>query len=627
MVLSAALWLAFHLRFDWDLPTQMFKRLMFVWPYVLGVQYFLLVAFGITNFSWRYVSLKEVRTMMAAMGTGMIIFLGVREFALWLMPTYGAIQYALIPGSIAVLDSAFAFFGIAGIRMLRRTLGEGLGGKSKEQREAAVPTILIGAGEAGVMVAKEISARPELNILPVGFVDDDPVKQGMRIYGIRVLGTTDQIANIREKHHIERALITIAMAPRKDIRRIAMLCKEAGLETRIIPGLYEIVGDRVNLSRIRLVSLEDLLGREPVMLDEIAISEVVRGASVMVTGAGGSIGSELCRQVCRYGPTKLILVEQAENNLFQIHRELVSGGTQIPLIPCLADICDQKRMETVFSQYEPKVVFHAAAHKHVPMIEWNPGEAIKNNIMGTKLIADLSHQTGVQHFVMISTDKAVNPTSVMGGTKRVAELYTQALSEQSSTRFVTVRFGNVLGSAGSVIPIFKEQIERGGPVTVTHPDMRRYFMTIPEACQLVLQAASMGKGGEIFILDMGEPVYIVDMAQDLIHLSGLKPMEDIDIVFTGMRPGEKLFEEISIDEEQATKTRHPKIYVGKSPSRDVCAITEELVKLERFANCDDLTEIRSQLHTLVPEFQSSDAERKDTSPPLCEDRQIGPKSK
>jgi FlaA1/EpsC-like NDP-sugar epimerase len=350
------------------------------------------------------------------------------------------------------------------------------------------------------------------------------------------------------------------------------------------------------------VDIEDLLGREPVKLDLDAISRTLTGRTVLVSGAGGSIGSEICRQVSRMGPAKLLLVERAENNLFNIHRELLARYPGVELVPCLADVADQRRIEDLFAAHRPQMVFHAAAHKHVPMMEWNPGEAVKNNVFGTKILADAAQRFGVERFVMISTDKAVRPSSVMGVSKRTAEIYIQTLSQRCETRFVTVRFGNVLGSAGSVIPIFREQIAAGGPVTVTHPEMRRYFMTIPEASQLVLQAGAMGEGGELFILDMGSPVKIVDIARDLIRISGLEPDVDIKIEFTGVRPGEKLFEELTMASENATTTRHPKIFVGTLGSYrwdQVCRVIEELGQIAD----GEPAAIRAKFRQLVPDYR------------------------
>ena len=373
-----------------------------------------------------------------------------------------------------------------------------------------------------------------------------------------------------------------------------------------MPGTYEIVGGRVNLSRIRDVAIQDLLRRDPVRLDSGVMGNIVRGKRVLITGAGGSIGAELCRQVALYGPYKLVLADRAENSLFHIHRELTLQFPDCRTTPCVADIIDATRIRQIFETHRPQLVFHAAAHKHVPMMEWNAGEAVKNNTLGTKMVADLADSFGVEQFVMVSTDKAVNPTSVMGASKRAAELYVQALSSHSDTDFVTVRFGNVLGSDGSVIPIFRKQIRDGGPVTVTHPEMKRYFMTIPEACQLVIQAAALSEGGEIFILDMGEPVRIVDLAEDLIRLSGLEPHIDIEVKFTGMRPGEKLFEELSTDHEGIGRTLHPKIFIGQYQTAELASVQEALERLREVAEGGSVESLRAVLKGLVPEYQVSE---------------------
>ncbi|MBW2626940.1 MAG: polysaccharide biosynthesis protein, partial [Deltaproteobacteria bacterium] len=377
------------------------------------------------------------------------------------------------------------------------------------------------------------------------------------------------------------------------------------------------VGGRVNLSRIRDVAIEDLLRREQVKLDTDSVAGVVRGQAVMVTGAGGSIGSELCRQVAGYRPSRLILVERAENSLFEIHSELRRRFSDLEVLPCVADVTDVPRITTVFREHRPMVVFHAAAHKHVPMMEWNPAEAVKNNILGTQVVADLADRLGVERFVMISTDKAVNPTSVMGASKRAAELYVQALSVQSATHFATVRFGNVLGSAGSVIPIFRRQIRDGGPITVTHPDMTRYFMTIPEAVHLVIQAGALSQGGETFILDMGQPVRIMDLAHDLIRLSGLEPDKDIEIRFTGVRPGEKLFEELSTTSEGIERTTHPKIFTGTYDSPHLPGLRAQLETLAALCKPANPSAIRKALTQLVPEYRDDSVE---SEPPSRPDR-------
>jgi FlaA1/EpsC-like NDP-sugar epimerase len=516
----------------------------------------------------------------------------------------------VIPLGVLAMSYVLGFLGLVGARACWRIRCEIEERKKRSTEGDLDRVILIGAGQAGVLVAREIANRPDLGLKPVGFIDDDPLKSGSRIGGLPVLGKTDDVAAIAARKRVTRTLITIANAPGPQIRRITELCRRAGLDTKIIPGFYEIVGNSVNVARIREVAIEDLLGREPVQLDEGVIAATIRSHTVLVTGAGGSIGSELCRQICRFGPERLLLVERFENALFEAHRELAAAFPHVPIEPHVADVCDVTRMTQIFESRKPGIVFHAAAHKHVPMMEWNPGEAVKNNVAGTRVVALLADKFSVERCVLISTDKAVNPSSVMGATKRVAEIYVQSLSERSNTRFVTVRFGNVLGSAGSVIPIFRQQIASGGPVTVTHPEMTRYFMTIPEASQLVLQAGGMGDGGEIFILDMGEPVRIVDLAHDLITLSGLRPGKDIEIKFSGVRPGEKLFEELSTDSEHAEKTRHPKIFIGRIKPHEWAVVDAAVSRLCEIVATGDGEAIRRALVELVPEYQAGRASRK-----------------
>jgi FlaA1/EpsC-like NDP-sugar epimerase len=598
-VLSAAYWLAFLFRFEFSIPKVWLTPALVGWPYVVLIGYALLAVFGVPNYSWRYISIRETaRIGVALLGATAVLFV-----LRMILPR--VLEVAVLPYGVLSMNFFLGFVGLVGVRATRRIYGETLERKRRSAGRKRERVLLIGAGQAGVMVAREIASRPDLALHAVGFLDDDPLKVGTRIGGIPVLGRIDEIVEIAARKRVTRALITIANAPGDQIRAITVRCTAAGLGTKIIPGIYEIVGDRVNLSRIREVAIEDLLGRAPVMLDEDQVSGSIRGAVVMVTGAGGSIGSELCRQVCRYAPARLVLVERFENALFELHRELSGSYPGVAIEPQIGDVTDADRMERVFVDHRPSIVFHAAAHKHVPMMEAHPGEAVKNNIGGTRLVADLADRFGVERFVLISTDKAVNPTSVMGATKRVAEIYTQALGHRSRTRFVTVRFGNVLGSNGSVIPIFKQQIAAGGPITITHPDMQRYFMTIPEASQLVLQAGAMGSGGEIFILDMGEPVKIVDLARDLITLSGLRPGHDIAIKFSGVRPGEKLFEQLSTDAEHADKTKHPKIFIGRvAPpawSEAVRGIEHLLALVDR--NSPD--RVRVALHGMVPEYSGA----------------------
>ncbi len=606
--LSLAFWLAWMIRFDWDLPFDMIKRAFFAWPWVVGLQFVILSMLDVPRFSWRHVSVPEARRIFLGVALAAVVLAVARWVSVLSVTWFGWARYALVPLGVILADFALAFLTIVGVRVLRRLQHESRESKARLVRSGGkrVPTMLVGAGSAGHLVTKEIHHWPNLGIEPIGFLDDDPGKHGLLVNGLPVVGSTERLTELCRQHGARQVLITIANAPGSTIRRIKALCEAAGLPAKIIPGIYEIVGGQVNLSSIRDVAIEDLLGREPVVLDEEAIAAgVVRDRVVLVTGAGGSIGSELCRQIARFSPRALILAERAENNLFEIHRELRAQGGGASLVPCLVDARDVERMRALFVEHQPTVVFHAAAHKHVPMVEWNAAEALENNVLGTRVVADLAHEQGAEAFVMVSTDKAVNPTSVMGATKRLAEIYVQALSQRSSTRFVTVRFGNVLGSAGSVVPIFKQQIAAGGPVTVTHPDMTRYFMTIPEAAQLILQAASMGEGGEIFVLDMGEPVKIVDLARDLIRLSGLRPDEDVEIEFTGVRPGEKLFEELSTTDEHADRTKHPKIFVGKLRPY---AWEDVLRHLEaaRAACYGDGAAVRRVLKDAIPEFSGAD---------------------
>ncbi len=622
--------LSFLLRFDWRIPADMMHRCIFVLPYALALKYAVLYFFDVPKFAWRYIGLKEVVQIGKALATSSAILLAVRISAPPLSKFIPILRDVVVPMGSLAMDLVLAFCAIVGLRSAWRVVVEREGkrkyaaprsGHPGDAHVAPKRTLLVGAGDAGLLVVKEAEARPDLGIQPVGFLDDDAAKVGTMVHGVPVVARTDELVSTCARLQAEQVLLTIADAPGVAVRKLMKLCEEANIPVKLIPQMHEIVDGRVNLSRLRDVAIEDLLRREAAKLDETAIAGNIGGKVILVTGAGGSIGSELCRQLARIQPSKLVLVEQAENALFDIHRELLRSFPSLEIVPIIGDITDRKRMLVVFEAHRPKVVLHAAAHKHVPMMEWNSGEAVKNNVFGTKCVADVSRETGVERFVMISTDKAVNPTSVMGATKRVAELYIQGLGASqeehsaSNTRFLAVRFGNVLGSAGSVIPVFREQIARGGPVTVTHPEMRRYFMTIPEASQLVVQAASMGKGGEIFILDMGSPVLVRDLAEDLIRLSGLRPGEDIEIKITGMRPGEKLFEELSVAEEAAEKTYHPKIFVGRLSTKPAADFDAHLRMLERVAEQGDDAGVRRCLRNIVPEYT---ADRRD-DPPLSSD--------
>jgi FlaA1/EpsC-like NDP-sugar epimerase len=452
-------------------------------------------------------------------------------------------------------------------------------------------TLIIGAGAAGTMVARQLVNNPEAELKPIAFIDDDPNKQKLQFFNIPVMGTTKDIEDVVRALRIEHIIIAIPSLTKKELNRIFEQCAKTKAKTQIVPKLEDIVTGKVSVSQFRDVQVEDLLGREPVELDIESISSYIENKVILVTGAGGSIGSELCRQVCQFHPKKIILLGHGENSIYQIDMELRNQyKDQIEIVPVIGDIQDRERMFEVMEEHKPDVVYHAAAHKHVPLMEYNPKEAVKNNIFGTKNVAEAADTFGVQTFVLISTDKAVNPTNVMGATKRFAEMIIQQLDKQSKTKFVAVRFGNVLGSRGSVIPLFKKQIQAGGPVTVTHPDMTRYFMTIPEASRLVIQAGALAKGGEIFVLDMGEPVKIVDLAKNLIKLSGYT-VEEIGIEFTGIRPGEKLFEELLNENEVHPEQVFPKIFIGKATMVDEKILHDFMDRFEEM----DKEEVRERL--------------------------------
>ena len=596
-VLTVAFIVAYLLRFEFDPGPEKLRQMWQQLPLVLGVELMAMMLAGVYTFVWRYVGLVELVAFIKAgvLSGGMFV---LARFAL--PENLGA---GRIPLSIILMNALFAFAGTVALRVLRRVAYERHERKRAQSgtRAAHESVLLVGAGRAGVLAAKEFQSRGDLGADIRGFVDDDPEKQGAVIQSVRVLGTSRDIPQLVEELSITQVIITIAQASRSDIRRIVEICEQVPVQARIIPGYYEILDGRVEVGKARDVQIEDLLGREAVELDDDLIAEFIRGKTVMVTGAGGSIGSELARQVARHAPSRLLLVERAECALFEIHRELGRLRPGDDIVPVVADVGDEERMRAVFARHRPSVVFHAAAHKHVPMMEANPTEAVTNNVLGTWTAGRLAGEYGCDAFVLISTDKAVRPTSIMGASKRLAELVLQRLERKHATRYLAVRFGNVLGSAGSVIPIFREQILRGGPVTVTHPDMVRYFMTIPEATQLVLQAGAMGQGGEIFILDMGEPVRILDLAEDMISLSGFRPYEDIDIVFTGIRPGEKLFEELETVGEQIAKTRHPKIYIGTIAGYPANHIDIALARLRVLSAAGDEESLRAYLSQLLPE--------------------------
>jgi len=465
--------------------------------------------------------------------------------------------------------------------------------------------LIIGAGCAGEMVVKELEKNPQLNKKAVAIIDDDITRVGDKIFGIDIVGTRKSILKVVKLYNIDEIIFSIANISKKGKKEIIDICKNTNCKIKTIPGIYEIIDGKVDIKQVRDVEIEDLLGREPIEVDFSLMGSYIQDSTILVTGAGGSIGSELCRQIANIKPKKLIMLDNYENNLYSIQQELIRKyGNSIKMIAVVASIREQKRMEKIFDKYRPEVVFHAAAHKHVPLMEASPGEAIKNNVFGTLNVAMVSSKYNVKRFLLISTDKAVNPTNVMGATKRAAEMIIQSLNEESRTEFVAVRFGNVLGSNGSVIPLFKRQIEEGGPVTVTHPNIIRYFMTIEEAVGLVIQAGGMAKGGEIFVLDMGEQVKILDLAKNLIRLSGFEPDVDIKIVFTGLRPGEKLYEELLMSEEGLLDTKHKKIFIGRPIDFDKNDLKKNLIELRDMVLEEDDELMEQAMKNLVPTFIS-----------------------
>ena len=601
LVLIAAFLLAYKLRFDFALPSHLWRDALLQLPIVVGIEVLCLRIAGVGRFVWRYTGLAEARAFVFAAIASVIALVTIR-FAL-----PGEFESLQVPLSVTLMNVALAFGGMLGMRVIRRAAFEQAEKRRRPQSatvQSKKPIILVGAGHAGIMTAREIQSRADQEVSIVGFVDDNPQIQNTVIGGIKVLGTTADLPQLVRKHAVDHVVISLMQGTRKQFRQIMETCESVSAKVRVIPSLTEIIQGRVSVSRIRDVQVEDLLGREPIMLEEGELAKFLCGKVVMVTGAGGSIGSELGRQVTRFDPARILLVERAEPSLFEIHRELTSLSPSLAITPLVADVCDENRMRRIFDTYQPHVIFHAAAHKHVPMMELNPSEAVKNNVLATRRLGELAGEHGVESFVLVSTDKAVCPSSIMGATKRVAELVIQSLNQRyQGTRYVGVRFGNVIGSTGSVVKIFQDQIRKGGPVTVTDPRMFRYFMTIPEATRLLLQAGVIGEGGEILILDMGEPISILELAQDTITLSGLKPFEDIEVVFTGPRPGEKLLEQLDLQSESFARTRHPKIFIGKIAAYPESQVKTALEKLGELAKREAHDELRKFLGELLPEAE------------------------
>lgn len=556
---------ALYIRFEGFPPEHLhfyFKGVFFTTLIHLVVNY----VFGLYRRSWQYASIGELLAIVGAASAGVILNLGL-VFVLFKYST---------PRSVLLVTWLLNIALLGGSRFAKRVYRHQARQLNAEPCDEETNVLIVGAGDGGVLVARELRNHYAQSAKIVGFIDDDPVKLGQRILGYSVLGRTEDIPTLVREYNVDEIIISMPSVSRKVVREIVNIAQPTGKVIKILPGVYDLIDGNVTVQRIREVQLEDLLGRDPVEADLQGMGAYITNRVVLVTGAGGSIGSELCRQVLTLKPKQLVLLDNCENNMYDIELEL-RATTKVPLIPLVKDIRDGQAIQEVFELYQPEVIFHAAAHKHVPLMEINPEEAIKNNVYGTFQVAWAAHKYKAKRFVLVSTDKAVNPTSIMGASKRIAEMIIQYLDTLSSTNYVAVRFGNVLGSRGSVIPLFKKQILAGGPVTVTHQEMIRYFMTIPEAVQLILQAGVLAKGGEIFVLDMGDPVKILDLATTLIRLSGYEPYMDIDIKITGMRPGEKLFEELLTAEEGINATNHQRIFVAKPVDLNI-TLLEDTVK-------------------------------------------------
>jgi len=595
VLVNLALLAAFTVRFsNFEEVFFYLKPFIGLVPYSTMIFLAIFYTHRLYNRDWAYASLGELAAIVQAATLGS---LGVVALAYFL-------HYSL-PRSVAALMWAFTIFLIGGSRLAWRLYVERTKANGNQPGRRA---LIIGAGDAGAMVARELKSHNGA-YQPVGFIDDDKNKQDLTVLGLPVLGGRSRIPDVVKRCGVDLVIIAMPSVNNTVIRETVEICRGAGAELKILPGVYQIIDGQVSVNHLRPVQLEDLLRREPVRLDLNEIAGYLRGETILVTGAGGSIGSELCRQAAAFGPGKVVLFGHGENSIHGIWLELAEKYPHLAIAVEIADVRDRPKVEHIFGKHRPAVVFHAAAHKHVPFMEMHPDESVKTNVFGTRNVAEAAAAAGTKIFVMISTDKAVNPSSVMGATKRMAELIIQQMSQISTTRFTAVRFGNVLGSRGSVVPIFQRQIEEGGPVTVTHPEMKRYFMTIPEAVQLVIQAGSMAKGSEVFILDMGEPVKIVDLARDMIKLSGLEPDRDIAIKFTGIRPGEKLFEEILTAEEGSSATRHKRIYMARQPLAEMAALESEMIKLARNSLFCTAEDIFSALANIVPNFKKHRREK------------------
>ena len=583
-----AWWFAYLLRFNFDLPADFRDELWRTMIWVIPLQTLVFWVFSLYRGIWRYASVADLRRILfAVMAATALIPLVLGLFRV----------QAVVPRSVLIMDPLLLLLMMGGSRLLYRLWKENqLYGSFQLHGESV---LILGAGEAGLALSKDIARNHDWH--QVGFLDDDPNKQGRTLNGIKVLGKLDTLSHWVEKFGVAQVIIAMPSAAHQERKRVIDMASQNGIKALTVPAFDDLLSGRVSISQLRAVELEDLLGRDPIELDDAGLHDLLTGQSVLVTGAGGSIGSELCRQIARYAPKKLVLFDAGELALYNIEQELSKSVPHIDIVYLAGDVRDTVRLHEVFGRFKPGVVFHAAAYKHVPLMERNNAwQAVRNNVFGTWQVASCAEQHGAKKFVLISTDKAVNPTNVMGTTKRMAEMLCQGLQKEGGTQFVIVRFGNVLGSNGSVIPKFREQIAKGGPITVTNPDITRYFMSIPEAAQLVMQAGCMGNGGEIFVLDMGESVKIVDLARDMIRLSGFSE-SDIRIEFTGLRPGEKLYEELLADSENTLPTPNPKLRIAAARSVSGNELEEMLKWIADPATQDDDV-VRQRMKSWVPEY-------------------------
>jgi FlaA1/EpsC-like NDP-sugar epimerase len=592
-LVAVAWYLAFALRFDFKIPSRYGDLLAQTILVVVGLKICVFVLSGFYNHWWRYVSIRD----MWSIARGVVLASILVFIVIYLVDP---VEKVRLPRSVFITDLLLLLAFVTGVRLLARTLMERPGRKGLVARGKEV--LVVGAGDAGQLILREMQKNPALGYTPIGLVDDDTRKRNVRLHGVRVFGSTADLPALLADNRPDEVIIAIPSAAGETRQRIVNACRDAGVPVKTLPAVHELISGDLNLARqLREVQVEDVLGREAVELDLDSIASYLNGETVLVTGAGGSIGSELCRQIAAMGADRIVLVDHAENALVDIARELAHERNYTSTVSVLADAKDRAKMRRLFERFRPGVVFHAAAYKHVPLMEENPLESVRNNVFSTAVMADVASELGAKRFVLVSTDKAVNPKNVLGQTKALCEWIVEAAAarEQNGTRFISVRFGNVLGSSGSVIPLFRRQIARGGPVTVTHPDMTRYFMTIPEAVQLIIQAGAIGESGDVYVLDMGTPVRILDLAHNMIRLSGKEPERDIAIEFIGARPGEKLHEELWGDGEDAVPTAHSKILRCATQPVDPGWLDDELAELERLVEAGETVELVGRLAAIV----------------------------